>query len=68
MVVANCSCFNSISSPSMTWYINSQAVQYPRIRVGIKTILYTTTREGGGMDTVLQLNIKLRERHFKVKE
>ena len=68
MVVANCSCFNSISSPSMTWYINSQAVQYPRIRVGIKTILYTTTREGGGMDTVLQLRIKLRERHFKVEE
>ena len=67
MVRANCSCFNSIPSPSMIWFINGQAVHYPNRKGFIKTILYTTTGEEGLLNTVLHIRIKLKEKHFKVR-
>ena len=65
MLRANCSTFKSLPSPTITWYINSQAVQSS---VSAKTKLLTSSREDGLLDTSKQLMVRISREHFKVRQ
>ena len=68
MVEANCSTRKSLPSPSITWYINSKKVEETEDIFSAKTVLFTSRRGNGLLDSSLQLRVKTRRQHFKVGE